>query len=528
MSAGQKNMSEARRRHVLGKGRTNSRYALFSAEQSGKIFNQGRQGLALKIFDALLYCHGSEGRGVTYLPRRRLRRESAGQPSRAGRPALARILGLPAPATGEKHEKCWTVTVQPRKLPQRPNFASIRTTCSAPRQSSLVLAIMPSLQRKIGAQKDLAELCYISALHQTGNDVRRDGSIRDVDVALYLRSRHNVLVSSCEVRKFILPGLAGTTCCSGDDVKVVDNTGANHGGGKLKGGSKANDDGVVDLAEQTALLMIPVLVKLAEEQKQLQGTADIADDFVDDESSSQQDISDEIPNSNIIGDALRIILNDIGSTCSEIYPELTPELLRNILTTYGEEAMATDDQLIKEMMGVALAAGTSTTVESVGMNDGNKVRLDPATFAHILTADLTLLRSSDETRISTNYQDVLDAAVPNDEHEIAKKKKEDVESGSVGTTTTSTFDLKRFRFNTSHIDFTGGRYASKAMVALLWASFIMFVFAELIVGGDLSAYVVSYYMFVKDNPCRFIAFHRQYRQSSRYLQSHFFRWQYLF
>ena len=205
---------------------------------------------------------------------------------------------------------------------------------SAQTQQHLVLA-MPSLQRKVGAQKDLAELCYISALHQTGDDVRRDGSIRDVDIALYLRSRHNVLVTEEEVRRFILPGLAGTTCCKSDDVKVVDDTDANHGGGKLKGGSNANDDGVVDLAELTALLMIPVLVKLAEEQQQQQqqqamAMADEVDEFVDDERNSKQDISDESLNGNIIGDALRIILNDIGS--SENYPELTPDLLRTMLT----------------------------------------------------------------------------------------------------------------------------------------------------------------------------------------------------
>ena len=38
---------------------------------------------------------------------------------------------------------------------------------------------MASFERKTGAQRDLAELCYVSALHQTASDVRKDGSIRD-------------------------------------------------------------------------------------------------------------------------------------------------------------------------------------------------------------------------------------------------------------------------------------------------------------------------------------------------------------
>ena len=418
----------------------------------------------------------------------------AGQAPRAGRP---RDFSCLLPANRHAHAKC-------DMLEEKTCRESCRRCCykptRLPEERRYVLLAMPSLQRKVGAQKDLAELCYISALHQTGDDVRKDGSIRDVDVALYLRSRHNVLVSEEEVRKFILPGLAGTTtCCMGNGgvrAEGQDEGDAIDGGKK----SNANDDSVVDLAELTALLMIPVLVKLAEEQQQQATAAAVEDDFIDDDSSGQCDMSKESSNANIIENALRIILNDVGNSkgkevendpANGLYPELTPDLLRTILITYGEEEMAADDRLIEEMTTMALVDG--------------KV-LDPATFAHILTADLAPLCSSDETRVSTNYQDAIAATI--DDQKIVEKKGEDVESGTDGATfTTSTaHDLKRFRFNTSSIDFTGGRYASKAMVALLWASFIMFVFAELIIGGDLSAYVVSYYMFVKNNPCQFIAF----------------------
>ena len=415
---------------------------------------------------------------------------------------------------------------------------------------------MPTFQRKTGAQKDLAELCYVSALHQTGNDVRRDGSIRDADIALYLRSRHNVVVSEEDVREFILPGLAGTiprgnagssnsnTCNSesadaGADDKEIAETALTSTTGTTNGGS--NDDGAMDLAELTALLLIPPLVKLAEEHhttatSSINNKSDGSDSDGSDDKFNDEDANAAVTNSaDIIAATLDVILNDVASLqgysagdcdpANGVYPELTPELLRTILTTYGEEELADDDQLIDDMMAVAIASSvpvnapvdvTSTsdedrvggTPESSSSSCCCKVRLEPATFARLLTADLGLLHSADENRVSTNYQDVLAAAVDSAGHDAAVKKSEeheedeDVETGSSSTY----FDLPRFRFSTSSIDFAAGRYASKAMAAFLWASFVMFVFAELVIGGDLSAYTVTYILFIQNSPCQYVAF----------------------
>ena len=56
MTAGQINMKEARRRHVLRTGRTNTRCALFSAEQSGKVSTKGARDSLSRY--SMLYCTG--------------------------------------------------------------------------------------------------------------------------------------------------------------------------------------------------------------------------------------------------------------------------------------------------------------------------------------------------------------------------------------------------------------------------------------------------------------------------------------
>ena len=55
---------------------------------------------------------------------------------------------------------------------------------------------MVSFQRPTGAAADLSELEYVSALQQTQSGaVRKDGSIQDVDIQLFLKSRYGIEVS---------------------------------------------------------------------------------------------------------------------------------------------------------------------------------------------------------------------------------------------------------------------------------------------------------------------------------------------
>jgi hypothetical protein len=64
---------------------------------------------------------------------------------------------------------------------------------------------MVSFQRPTGAVADLSELEYVSALQQTHSGAaRKDGSIQDVDIQLFLKSRYGIDVSLEDVQRFIL------------------------------------------------------------------------------------------------------------------------------------------------------------------------------------------------------------------------------------------------------------------------------------------------------------------------------------
>jgi hypothetical protein len=90
----------------------------------------------------------------------------------------------------------------------------------------------------VGAQADVNELEYISALHQTDpSGVRENGSIKDEDVVHYLMSRYGIDVTQEEVRESIIA-----------DLRV--------GGGD-------SDKECIDLMETAAILMIPTLLKAA-------------------------------------------------------------------------------------------------------------------------------------------------------------------------------------------------------------------------------------------------------------------------
>ena len=417
-----------------------------------------------------------------------------------------------------------------------------------------------SFERKTGAQKDLAELCYVSALHQTARDVRKDGSIRDEDIALYLRSRHSVVVSEEEVRNYILPGLAGigisTPCGSGGDgtstcasasagastaasTKSKSGADANANANEMVG---SNDDGAMDLAELTTLprnttsqllqvvTTVTTTCSVTTKPSQWQRKRRWRTKYM------QMRMQMHVQNPHPPATAQISLLPPSRSSSTTLVPSretaptaIPPWRLRPAHPGTAEDHPhdvwrgGTGRRRPGDRGNVALLASSEPPVVVEGevecfpefSNKNNKssseIRLDPATFSRVLTADLGLLRSADQNRISTNYQDVLDAAVEGGEDDggvaVMTKGEEDVEAGSNSSSAEpSYFDLNRFRFTTSSIDFAGGRYASKAMVALLWASFIMFVFAELVVGGDLSSEVVTYILFIENNPCRYVAF----------------------
>jgi hypothetical protein len=134
-------------------------------------------------------------------------------------------------------------------------------------------------EQLVGAAGDVAELEYIAALHQTGETVRRDASLQGMqqrfltlmacnrrasrcgsapriahtfllslillvatDIRLFLSSRYGIIVTEKEVRDLIFGGLGG-------------------GGDSLE-----RDGDFFDLMEVVACLLIPTLLKAAQQQ----------------------------------------------------------------------------------------------------------------------------------------------------------------------------------------------------------------------------------------------------------------------
>ncbi len=208
--------------------------------------------------------------------------------------------------------------------------------------------------RPIGAQADIKELEYISALHQSGSSLRADGSIRDEDIKAYLRSRFGIEVSLEEVRKTILQGLGGS-----------------------------DDEGeVIDLMELTAIIIIPLLLKAAT----LTRGEDLPPNVVP-------------PTEKILETGAKIILHDVAGLQPNTPQPLTPEFLQRMLIMYGETKMAQDDNLIREMIEAA-SSGSST--------DEIPVEFNAKSFAEGLTKDVQLYNVANEVRISSSIQDIFE------------------------------------------------------------------------------------------------------------------------
>merc|ERR1712087_378753 len=91
--------------------------------------------------------------------------------------------------------------------------------------------------RPSGPGADVLELEYISALHQTATpDIRRDGSIKDVDICAFLASRFRIYKTPEEIRSVIIKDLGG-----GD-----------------------SEEDCIDLMELVAILLIPMLLRAAD------------------------------------------------------------------------------------------------------------------------------------------------------------------------------------------------------------------------------------------------------------------------
>ena len=199
-------------------------------------------------------------------------------------------------------------------------------------------------QRPIGASADVMELEYIAALHQTDmGELRKDGSIKAIDIVHFLSSRYGIRVTVKEVQETILRGLGG-----GED-----------------------DEECIDLTEVVAILLIPELIKAA-----------------------------GMPDMQIIGEVLGMILKDtVGSTSPR---KLDRKLISDVFTAFGEQDLVCNEDLMDEMILAASAVGEYDVEE-----DGAGVTFDKYSFARALTSDVQSYDVNCETTLTTHYFDVF-------------------------------------------------------------------------------------------------------------------------
>ncbi|GKY91070.1 hypothetical protein MPSEU_000079800 [Mayamaea pseudoterrestris] len=297
-----------------------------------------------------------------------------------------------------------------------------------------------SFEQLIGAAGDVKELEYISALHQTDCDeLRRDCSIQADDIRLFLRSRYGIVVETETVHSVIMSGLGG---------------GSGKASSKMNNGNEADDE-VIDLMELVALLMIPTLLKARLQQLQ--------------DSLPEGVIK---PPHGLLEYVLKIILHDTTG-CSAFKP-LDADLLKAILISYGEDDLASNEDLIEDM----LAATNGAT------------KLDTNAFADGLTGDVQLFDINNEARLTTLYEDVF---VAKEETEISARrykfgvaKSNDPESGGHEDGMKHNGDSPQQSFTRNwmapSIDVTADLYRSKMLVVFLWSTIVISYFAYVWLG----------------------------------------------
>ena len=133
-------------------------------------------------------------------------------------------------------------------------------------------AFVESFNLPIGPKADEEELLYISALHQTGDEIRENGSIRAADISLYLLSRHGIKISPEEVQRILFTHIIGTTSSTCSRKSAAEQN------------EKDNSDGHVeclDLIEIIALIFIPTFCKMTISEENAQGLEKISPQVLD-------------------------------------------------------------------------------------------------------------------------------------------------------------------------------------------------------------------------------------------------------
>jgi len=275
-----------------------------------------------------------------------------------------------------------------------------------------------TFERPIGAHRDIKELQYLSALHQTGNNLRPDATITDKDVVRFLLSRHGLKADLDFVKENLMPGLAGAL---GD-----------------------NPAAVFDIVEIVSILLIPYLKK---------ASASVDDD------------------DNIFSKVLMMILKD--STASTDTPILDRAAMQNILETYGE--FDVPPVVIDEML---LAAGALQ--EPTRLSAALLMRACTDDIAKYNNDwDETATTHFDDVFQGTTL-DVEVIAVPSTNRKTGESKELDDEEVNKSKSKFDEGQQVKRVYTAASVDGIAENYSSKAFVAIVWFLVVMLYFSYVI------------------------------------------------
>lgn len=255
----------------------------------------------------------------------------------------------------------------------------------------------------------------------------------------YLLSRHNVKLSEDEV-KLIFSDLAGGE----------------------------SDEDCIDIVELVAILVIPFLKRIVTANNDDEGNnLGFGISRFEREASEKQQQYQSLKafNKSIIGNVLKVIMNDAtGSTEEKV---LTKDLLRQIFTSYGEEELIHDEELLSDMIKAA-----------VGEDQEGNCFLNEETFARGLTNDLNPYDLEKETKFTTHYEDVFGLVTdgaPELECDVSGR-----ENDEIIVERSDSFHIERHRhheevkrvFTMPHIDFFADSFRDKTQYLLVWLAIL--------------------------------------------------------
>jgi hypothetical protein len=258
-----------------------------------------------------------------------------------------------------------------------------------------------SFDHPVGAQADTKEIEYVASLLQSGSNLRSDGTIQAIDVALYLQSRHGIDVSTKYIEEHLFPELGGSSSSSSNTCSSTSSS----GGGDDVPTDAGGPTPFLDICQLLSITLIPYFLEQYQKQVQqqqyhqedgvfstiLQGmlvdVMGIPTTIKKKKSRNENDDSNE---------------SDDDDEVDDHSPMLTRELLLNILETYGE--LGIPDTVVDEMLNAASGGGgggkegttgTATTV------------LNGDCFLRAMVSDVQQYNLSWQDSSVSHYEDIV-------------------------------------------------------------------------------------------------------------------------